>query len=39
MAMKKTSGGDSPFRQGAGILDPPHLGSMTAADGDVFLEN
>jgi hypothetical protein len=29
MAMKKTSGGDS----------PPDLGSTTAADHDVFLEN
>jgi hypothetical protein len=40
MAMKKTSGGDSPL---AGcreeLLDPPDLGSTTAVDRDVFLEN
>jgi hypothetical protein len=38
MAMKKTSGGNSPLRQGAGksfwIL--PIFGSMAAADHDVF---
>jgi hypothetical protein len=38
MAMKKTSGGDSPLRQGAGksfwIL--PIFGSMVAVDRDVF---
>jgi hypothetical protein len=38
MAMKKTSGGDSPLRQGAGksfwIL--LIIGSMAAADRDVF---
>jgi hypothetical protein len=41
MAMKKTSGGDSPLRQGAGksFLDPPDLGSTMAVDRDVFLEN
>jgi hypothetical protein len=37
MAMKKTSGGDSPLRQE--LLDPPDLGSTMAADRDVFLEN
>jgi hypothetical protein len=47
MAMKKTSGGDSPLRRRfpstAGcweeLLDPPDLGSTMAADRDVFLEN
>jgi hypothetical protein len=41
MAMKKTSGGDSPSPAGwqEELLDPPDLGSTTAADRDVFLEN
>jgi hypothetical protein len=41
MAMKKTSGGDSPSTAGCReeLLDPPDLGSMTAVDRDVFLEN
>jgi hypothetical protein len=41
MAMKKTSGGDSSLWQGAGksFLDPSDLGSTTAVDRDVFLEN
>jgi hypothetical protein len=41
MAMKNTSGGDSPLRQGAGKTFwtlPIDLGSTTAADRDVFLE-
>jgi hypothetical protein len=38
MAMKKTSGGDSPLRCREELLDPPDLGSMMAADHDVFLE-
>jgi hypothetical protein len=39
MAMKKTFGGDSPLRQGAGksFWTLP-IGSTTAADRDVFLE-
>jgi hypothetical protein len=38
MAMKKTSGGDSPLRQGAGksLWTLPIFGSMAAADRDVF---
>jgi hypothetical protein len=38
MAMKKTSGGDSPFRQGAGKSFWTLLifGSMAVADHDVF---
>jgi hypothetical protein len=38
MAMKKTSGGDSPLRQGAGksFWTLPIFGSMAAADRDVF---
>jgi hypothetical protein len=38
MAMKKTSGGDSPLRQGAGKSFWTLLifGSMVAADRDVF---
>jgi hypothetical protein len=38
MAMKKTSGGDSPLRQGAGksFWTLPIFGSMAAADHDVF---
>jgi hypothetical protein len=41
MVMKKTSGGDSPSPAGyrEELLNPPDLGSMTAADRDVFLEN
>jgi hypothetical protein len=40
MAMKKTSGGNSPLRQGwEELLDPPDLRSMMATDRDVFLEN
>jgi hypothetical protein len=35
MAMKKTSGGDSPLRH---LLDPPDLGSTMVADRDVYLE-
>jgi hypothetical protein len=40
MAMKKTSGGDSLPLTGyrEELLDPPDLGSTTAADRDVFLE-
>jgi hypothetical protein len=39
MAMKKTSGGDpSPVGCREELLDPPDLGSTTAADRDVFLE-
>jgi hypothetical protein len=40
MAMKKTSGGDSPLRQGAGksFWTLPIFGSTAAADRDVFLE-
>jgi hypothetical protein len=40
MAMKKTSGGDSPSPAGCReeLLDPPDLGLMAAADRDVFLE-
>jgi hypothetical protein len=36
--MKKTSGGDSPLRQGAGksFWTLPIFGSMAAADRDVF---
>jgi hypothetical protein len=38
MAMKKTSGGDSPLRQGAGksFWTLPIFGSMMAADHDMF---
>jgi hypothetical protein len=38
MVMKKTSGGDSPLRQGAGksFWTLPIFGSMAAADRDVF---
>jgi hypothetical protein len=38
MAMKKTSGGDSPFRQGAekSFWIVPIFGSTAAADRDVF---
>jgi hypothetical protein len=38
MAMKKTSGGDSPLRQGAGksFWTLPIFGSMAAANRDVF---
>jgi hypothetical protein len=38
MAMKKTSGGDSPLWQGAGksFWTLPIFGSMAAADRDVF---
>jgi hypothetical protein len=38
MAMKKTSGGDSPLLQGAGksFWTLPIFGSMAAADRDVF---
>jgi hypothetical protein len=38
MAMKKTSGGDSPLLQGAGksFWTLPIFGSMTAVDHDVF---
>jgi hypothetical protein len=38
MAMKKTSGGDSPLRQGAGksFWTLPIFGSMAVADRDVF---
>jgi hypothetical protein len=38
MAMKKTSGGDSPLRQGAGksFSMLPIFGSTVAADRDVF---
>jgi hypothetical protein len=38
MAMKKTSGGDSPLRQGAGksFWTLPIFGSMEVADRDVF---
>jgi hypothetical protein len=38
MAMKKTSGGDSPLRQGAGksFSTLPIFGSTAAADRDVF---
>jgi hypothetical protein len=38
MAMKKTSGGDSPLWQGAGksFWTLPIFGSMVAADCDVF---
>jgi hypothetical protein len=38
MAMKKTSGGDSPLRQGAGksFWTLPIFGSTVAADHDVF---
>ena len=38
MAMKKTSGGDSPLRQGAGksFWTLPIFGSTVAADRDVF---
>jgi hypothetical protein len=38
MAMKKTSGGDSPLRQDAGksFWTLPIFGSMAAADHDVF---
>jgi hypothetical protein len=38
MAMKKTSGGDSPLRQGArkSFWTLPIFGSMAAADRDVF---
>jgi hypothetical protein len=38
MAMKKTFGGDSPLRQGAGksFWTLPMFGSMAAADRDVF---
>jgi hypothetical protein len=40
MAMKKTSGGDSsPARCQEKLLDPRDLGSMMAADRDVYLEN
>jgi hypothetical protein len=38
MAMKKTSGGDSPLRQGVGksFSTLPIFGSTAAADRDVF---
>jgi hypothetical protein len=38
MAMKKTSSGDSPFRQGAGksFWTLPIVGSTAAVDRDVF---
>jgi hypothetical protein len=38
MAMKKTSGGDSPLRQGTGksFWTLPIFGSTAAADHDVF---
>jgi hypothetical protein len=38
MAMKKTSGGDSPLRQGAGkrFWTLPIFGSTEAVDRDVF---
>jgi hypothetical protein len=38
MAMKKTSGGNSPLRQGAGrsFWTLPIFGSMAVADRDVF---
>jgi hypothetical protein len=38
MAMKKTSGGDSPLRQGAGksLWTLPIFGSTAAVDCDVF---
>jgi hypothetical protein len=38
MAMKKTSGGDSPLRQGAGksFWTLPIFGSTAAVDRDVF---
>jgi hypothetical protein len=38
MVMKKTSGGDSPLRQGAGKIfwTVPIFGSTTAMDRDVF---
>jgi hypothetical protein len=38
MAVKKTSGGDSPLRQGAGksFWTLPIFGSMVVADRDVF---
>jgi hypothetical protein len=38
MAMKKTSGGDSPLWQGAGMSfwTHPIFGSMAAVDRDVF---
>jgi hypothetical protein len=38
MVMKKTSGGDSPLRQGVGksLWTLPIFGSMAAADRDVF---
>jgi hypothetical protein len=38
MAMKKTSGGDSPLRQGAGksFWTLPIFGSMATADRDMF---
>jgi hypothetical protein len=38
MEMKKTSGGDSPLRQGAGksFWTLPIFGSMSAADHNVF---
>jgi hypothetical protein len=38
MAMKKTFGGDSPLRQGAGksFWTRPIFGSTAAADRDVF---
>jgi hypothetical protein len=41
MAMKKTFGGDSPLRQGAGksFWTLPISGRQTAVDRDVFLEN
>ena len=41
MAMKKTSGGDSPLRQGAGksFWTLPIFGSTAAADHDVFWKN
>jgi hypothetical protein len=40
MVMKKTSGGDSPLRQGAGksFWTLPIIGSTAAADRDVFWE-
>jgi hypothetical protein len=36
MAMKKTSGGDSPVRQRAGKSSLPIFGSTAAVDRDVF---
>jgi hypothetical protein len=38
MAMKKTFGGDSPLRQGAGksFWTLPFFGSIAAADRDMF---